>query len=179
MAIKNEKNFLKGRKELVLLRMCRNWNHYTLWREFKMMQICEKVWQILKRLNIELPCDQAITSRHILQRIESGVSSRYLTTFIAALFPITWSRNNPTVDKRKVIYTYNGISCIVLCQVAPVVSDSLLPYGLKPARLLCPWDSPGKNTGMGCHTLLQEIFLTQGLNPHLLSVLHWQVGSYH
>ena len=35
-------------------------------------------------------------------------------------------------------------------------------------RLLCPWDSPGKNTGVGCHTLLQGIFLTQGLNPCLL-----------
>ena len=29
-----------------------------------------------------------------------------------------------------------------------------------PARLICPWDSPGKNTGVGCHALLQEIFLT-------------------
>ena len=34
-------------------------------------------------------------------------------------------------------------------------------------RLLCPWDSPGKNTGGGCHFLLQGIFLTQGSNPHL------------
>ena len=43
--------------------------------------------------------------------------------------------------------------------------DSLWPYGLWPARLLYPWDSPGKNTGVSCHTLLQGIFLTQGLNP--------------
>jgi len=32
------------------------------------------------------------------------------------------------------------------CQVASVVSDSVRPYGLQPTRLLCPWDSPGKNT---------------------------------
>ena len=32
-------------------------------------------------------------------------------------------------------------------------------------RLLCPWDSLGKNTGVGCHFLLEGIFLTQGLNP--------------
>ena len=38
----------------------------------------------------------------------------------------------------------------------------------------CPWDFPDKNTGVGCHSLLQEIFLTQGLN---LGFLHWQVGS--
>ena len=36
------------------------------------------------------------------------------------------------------------------------------------ARLHCSWDSPGKNTGVGCHTLLQQIFPIQGLNPHLL-----------
>ena len=37
--------------------------------------------------------------------------------------------------------------------------------GLKPSRVLRPWDSPGKNTGVGCHFLLQGIFPTQGLNP--------------
>ena len=38
-------------------------------------------------------------------------------------------------------------------------------------------DSPGKNTGVGCHFLLQGIFTTQGSNPHLLSLLHRQAGS--
>ena len=42
--------------------------------------------------------------------------------------------------------------------VCSVVSDSLRPHGLQPVRLLCPWDSPGKNTGVGCHVLLQGIF---------------------
>ena len=42
--------------------------------------------------------------------------------------------------------------------------STLWPQGLKPARLLCPWDSPGKNTGVGCHCLFQGIFPTQGLN---------------
>ena len=54
--------------------------------------------------------------------------------------------------------------CVALC-------------GLWPARLLCPWDSPGKNTGVGCRALLQGIFPTQGSNPRLLCFLHWQVGS--
>ncbi|XP_060270290.1 putative interleukin-17 receptor E-like isoform X2 [Ovis aries] len=40
--------------------------------------------------------------------------------------------------------------------------------GLPPARLLCPWDSPGQDTGVGCHSLLQGIVLTQGSNPGLL-----------
>ena len=42
-----------------------------------------------------------------------------------------------------------------------VVSDSAWPHGLWPTRLLCPWDSPGKNTGVGCHALLQGIFPNQ------------------
>ena len=49
--------------------------------------------------------------------------------------------------------------------------------GLYPTRLLCPWDSPGKNTKVGCHVLLQGIFLTQGSNLCLLHLLHWQVDS--
>ena len=40
--------------------------------------------------------------------------------------------------------------------------------------LLCPWDIPGKNNGVGCHALLQGIFQTQGLNPHLSHLLHWR-----
>ena len=48
-----------------------------------------------------------------------------------------------------------------------VVSDSLRPRGLWPTRLFHPWDFPGKNTGVGCHFLLQKIFPTQGLNPGL------------
>ena len=41
------------------------------------------------------------------------------------------------------------------CQVASVVSNSVRPHGLQPTRLLRPWDSPSKNTGVGCHFLLQ------------------------
>ena len=48
------------------------------------------------------------------------------------------------------------------------MSSSLRSHGLEPARLLSPWNSSGKNTGMGYHFLLQGIFLTQGLNPGLL-----------
>ena len=56
------------------------------------------------------------------------------------------------------------------------MSDSLQPHGLQPVRLLCPWDSPGKNTGVGSHSFLQGIFLTQGLN---LGLLHCRQILYH
>ena len=48
-----------------------------------------------------------------------------------------------------------------------VYDSSVSPQHCKPARLLCPWDLPGKNTGVGCHFLLRD-FSTQGSNPHLL-----------
>ena len=49
-----------------------------------------------------------------------------------------------------------------------VVSNSSLPHQPYPNRLLCPWEFPGKNTGVGCHFLLQRIFPTHGLNLCLL-----------
>ena len=54
------------------------------------------------------------------------------------------------------------------------MSDSLWRYGQQPSRLLSPWDSPGKDTGVCCHALLQGIFPTQWLNPCLLQLLHYR-----
>ena len=45
------------------------------------------------------------------------------------------------------------VACV--CWVASVVSDSEWPHRRQPTRLPSPWDSPGKNTGVGCHFLLQ------------------------
>ena len=53
----------------------------------------------------------------------------------------------------------------------------MTPWLYDLTRLFCLWNSPGKNTGVGCHFLLQGIFLTQGWNLHLLCLLHWQAGS--
>ena len=52
--------------------------------------------------------------------------------------------------------------------------NPLQPHQLWTIRLLCPWDYPRKNTGMGCHFLLQGIFPTQGSN---LCLLHWHANS--
>ena len=71
-------------------------------------------------------------------------------------------------------YTQNSITlcvcvcvCMCVCISHSVMSDSLWPGGLFPTRLLCLWDSPGKNTGVRFQFLLQGIFLTQGSNPGL------------
>ena len=57
------------------------------------------------------------------------------------------------------------------CSVAKLCPTLLWLHGLIPFRLLCPLVFPGKNPGVGCHFLLQGIFLTQGLNPCLM---HWR-----
>ena len=58
------------------------------------------------------------------------------------------------------------------CVSRSVVSDSLRPHGVLSTRLLRPCDSPGKNTRVGCHALLQGIFPSQRLNPGLPHALH-------
>ena len=66
----------------------------------------------------------------------------------------------------------------MLCaEFASVVSGSLQRYGRQPTRLLYRWDSPGKNTEMGCHTLLQGGLPNLGIKSTSLLSLHWQVGS--
>ena len=57
------------------------------------------------------------------------------------------------------------------------MSNSVRPYGLHTARLLCPWDFPGSNTRVVCHALFQGIFPTQGSNLPLSCLLHCQAGS--
>ena len=64
--------------------------------------------------------------------------------------------------------------CVWVCAQSCLTLQS---HGLKLARLVCPWNFPGKNTGMGCHFLLQGIFLTQRLNLCLFHLLHWQADS--
>ena len=71
----------------------------------------------------------------------------------------------------KNIFTYP----MCVCVRGSVKSISLWPHRLWPARLLCPWNSPGKNIGVDCLSLLQGIFLTQGLNlglPHCRQILY-------
>ena len=60
--------------------------------------------------------------------------------------------------------------------VSVVVADSLWPHRLQLSSLLCPRDFPGKTTGVGCHSLLQRVFLTQGSNP---GFLHCRRILYH
>jgi len=68
-----------------------------------------------------------------------------------------------------ILFSYYGqLLLLCCCAVAQSRPALLQPHGLQPTRLLCPWDFLGKNTGVGCHLLLQGIFLAQGSNSCLL-----------
>ena len=66
--------------------------------------------------------------------------------------------------KRHTVFLVMMMLYVNTCSVTSVVSKFLRPHGPQPSTLLCPWDFPSRNTGVGCYVLLQGIFL----NPHLL-----------
>ena len=98
----------------------------------------------------------------IVKSGEAKFTCRLLTMWVLApLFPML-SKGQMCIY----VYTERGrcikhicvcmyLCCCCCCWVASVVSDSVRPHRWQPTRLLCLWDSPGKNTGLGCHFLLQ------------------------
>ena len=108
------------------------------------------------------------------QRVEPGPRSLEVEPTNIFLFP-----GKPTSDfslqslQRITLYFSKSLRYSALCLVK---SNSLPSCELQSTRLLCSWDFPGKNTGVGCHFLLQGIFLTQILNFSLVAPAY-QVGS--
>ena len=109
-----------------------------------------------------------------------GISQERLLEWVA----IYYSRGSSLTRDRTYISCIGKIDSLPpsyqgspVLRVSPsTVLDSLGPRGLQLARLLCPWNSPGKNTGVGCNFILQRIFPTQGLN---LDLLHYRQILYH
>ena len=117
----------------------------------------ESYYNTIDDIHYFVPCNTVI--------IYFITASIYTSQFPLSILPISYtslpSGNHPLF-----------VLCVCVFMCACSVSQSRLTlqsYGLQPTRLLCPWASPGKNTGEGCHSLLQRIFPTQGLNPCLLS----------
>ena len=92
------------------------------------------------------------------------------------LFQRVWKRKRKLLRMKEYLPTYlvkiafsaykvkvKSLSPVQLCNTM----DCSLP------GFLCPWASPGRNTGVACHALLQGIFLTQISNVYLISLLHW------
>ena len=98
-----------------------------------------------------------------------GEALRFSECFVLYQIPCTrkQQRQCPPVQ----LLSQLLLCCCVLTKLCLTL---LRPHRLQPTSLLRPRDFPGKNTGLGCHFLLQGIFPTQGWNPHLL---HWQADS--
>ena len=138
---------------------------------------CKFVWQIVCMLSA--PC-QPLT-QNLASNTETTSDVWCLSDFVVeesfflppfpacplTLGPWTVSAYGVTSSQAGPRTLFGSPTFIFPIAKTSVVYSLPRPYGLQPARLLCPWDLPGKNTEVGCHFLLQEIFLTQGLNPCL------------
>ena len=76
-------------------------------------------------------------------------------------------------------FNYNGENIVKWINACLLSSVQFFVTLWIVARLLCPWDSPGKNTGVDCHAHLQGNFLTQGSNLDLLRLLYCRRILYH
>ena len=108
----------------------------------------------------------------VVRSLENKAASRHWKLQMS-LGNLSWSLQGPSTSDHSWCVCVCARVCVCTC-VCSVISNSLQPYGLQPTMLLCPWDSPGKNTGVDSHYLLQQTFLTYGSNPCLL---HWQTNS--
>ena len=119
------------------------------------------VWSFLKKLKLELPYNPGIPLLGIYPKKGKAL---ILKTYAYVHCSIIYNSQDMevtyvSIDRWKAI---NKKWCVCVCMYVYI-------YGLQPIRLHCPWDSPGKNTGVGCHALLQMIFLTQGQNAGVLN----------
>ena len=102
-------------------------------------------YKITKILFLGNPCGTTLEVIFIMRRSDNSIAKA-----------LSWLKISTNLIYSERVYVH-AQSCATLCN---------------PARLLCPWNSLGKNTGVGCHFLLQGIFPTQGLNLCLLHLLN-------
>ena len=122
-------------------------------------------------LRFQLPVSDHHASPWLAPRPHAGQSPHYVDTCLCRTWVNTYFR---VLGLPTTLHEY--LSCLVISNslyVWVLVTQScptLCNPWTVPARLLCTWDSPGKNTGVGCHALLQGVFPTQWSNPGLP---HW------
>ena len=161
-------------------RKCRPW-----WKFGEIWGMCSEVLSLWKGVGINLfwLLGQEIpTSMDLFKWIHNLITTSYLG-MDSEIVTIT-----TTISNRSCFWTYwsllhsssfssllSSVS-VYVCSVIQSCLTLLQPHGLYPARLLCPWDLPGKNTGAHCHFLLLGIFPTQESN--LISCIDRQI-LYH
>ena len=82
------------------------------------------------------------------------------------------NKKNKPINRKRLLQSLDirKGGCVLSCFSHVLLFATLWPVACK---FLCLWDSPGKSTGVGCHSLLQGIFPTQGSNLSLLCLLRW------
>ena len=123
----------------------------------------------LTSLPVSHPTQSWSSSMHYLPfRLVS--TSVPLSSCIQQVPDIFWILSQLLLEISKAIF---GTLTFWISSVLHLVFATLCNLlGLEPTRLHCLWDFSGRNTGVGCHFLLQGIFLTQGSNPQPLCLLH-------
>ena len=87
-----------------------------------------------------------------------------LHNFTFSRMPCSWNHTSCSLFRAPLLHLFYSFTSMSLQSCLTLFR----PHRLQLARLLYLWDSPGKNTGIGCHVLLQGILPTQGTNPCLI-----------
>ena len=140
------------------------------WRMGLWAIVCAELWFRLFIFNII--ADMITLKSTMLLFVSYLFHLSIYSWFIFPDFWIKWIFSNIWFYFYHWLFKY---MCACLISLS-VVSDSLRPHGLQPSRPLCPWNFPGKNSGVGSHSLLQGIFQIQGSNSGLL---HCRLILYH
>ena len=109
-----------------------------------------------------------------------NVRNKYLLFTSHSVWRILLYNRTQTKPESKCSHVngFQASACMPACMLSHFSRVQLFAtYGLQPARLHCPWESPSNNTGVDCHFLLQGILPIPELNPSLLCLLHWPAGS--
>ena len=125
------------------------------------------------------PCSEV----HVLKSVQEKPLQREAPAVQLREQPLlTTTREEPrqqwrlsTAKNKQIQLFFERFRMLNVCVSRSVMPDSLEPRGLQRTRLLCPWDFPGKDTGVGCHFLLQGIIPTHGSN---LGLWHWRQILY-
>ena len=149
---------------------------YNCWWECKLVKpLWKTVQRILRKVKIKLPYDPKIPLLGIYKTHTHTHTHTYISLII-------WKDTSIPMDI-EVLFTTAKIQNQTKCpstvewikKMCVYVYTYIYMY-THTHRILCPWDSLGKSTGVGCHFLLQGIFVIQELNPGLLhcrQILHW------
>ena len=137
--------------------------HYSRWQEYNGKGERSSYSQTYRSMNTIQTCRK---ETNMMKYIETGMWGAILDQLfregLKGRLHLNWHsrRSQAAADLDEEL-------CRQLRVLVTQSCSTLWPHGLQLARLLHPWDFPGRNTGVGCHSLLQGIFLTQGLNPDL------------